>query len=100
MSLFSKVSGSCLLAVTALAASAPAAAQPQPAEPEAYDATAGEQVSSHIIVNGAMKDPAAAETAVQEDETIPELPVVYEDDAQAAKVTAPAAAAPPASPAS
>lgn len=108
MSLFSKAP--CLAAaamVTASLAFAPAAAaQPQPPEPadtEAVDEDqpAGEyQIGSHILVIGASKDPASAEIpAAPEDETVPELPVVYEDEADTAKVSSPAGAALPASPA-
>ena len=89
----------CSLAVAALVAFAPVAtAQQQPAAPaDAQPAEPG--VSSHIIVYGAAKDRNAPTQMVAEDESVPELPVVYEDEADA-KVSAPAGAAPPASPAS
>ena len=108
MSLFSKTN--CLSAAALLTASlalAPAAAaQAQPPEPTQSEATQEEdqgseyQVGSHILVIGAIKDPAsAAIPAAPEDETVPALPVVYEDEAETAKVSSPAGAAPPASPA-
>lgn len=78
MSLFSKVS---VAAIAALFAVAPAAAQPPAdAEPQA-DPTMG--VGSRITVVGAIKDPSApAAPATAEDENVPELPIVYEDDDQ------------------
>jgi|GEM_PF-3023879 len=103
MSLFSKVSAAAL--ATASLAIAPAAmAQPQPVDPaqvEAPDeAQEGTGIGTRIIVYGAAKDPASAGIAAPEDKNVPELPVVYEDEAETSKVTPPAAAAPPASPAS
>lgn len=108
MSLFPKVRIPYIGAafVAALMASAPAAAaQPQPPEPadtevvEEDEPQAEYQIGSHILVIGAIKDPAsAAIPAAPEDETVPELPVVYEDEAETAKVI-PAGAALPASPA-
>ena len=98
MSLF-KVSVAALAASAAFASAAAAQEQPaQPAEATQPDAEMQSEtrINSHIIVYGAVKDRANAETAVAEDESVPELPVVYEEDAQ---VTAPADAAPPASPA-
>ena len=83
MSLFTKVSASCL----ALVAFAPiAAAQPAPtdvAAPVEPPADANIGVGSHITVIGAINDPASAEMpAPPEDKNVPELPVVYEDDGQ------------------
>ena len=96
----------CSFAVAALITFAPAdfaQQQPEPADTqvsEPDDQTVSETgVNSHIIVYGAARDRSNPTEAVVEDESVPELPVVYEDDADAAKVTAPAAAAPPASPA-
>ena len=93
----------CSLAVATLVAFAPVATaqqQPAPADAQPADQTAAEPgVSSHIIVYGAAKDPNGPTQTVAEDETVPELPVVYEDETDS-KVSAPAGAAPPASPAS
>ena len=93
----------CSLAVAALVAFAPAAiAQQQPATPadaqvsQPDDQMSDTPVSSHITVIGAVRDRNAPTQTVAEDESVPELPVVYEDDATAS----PADAAPPASPAS
>jgi hypothetical protein len=103
MSLFTKVSAAAIL--TAAAAFAPAAAaQPQPTQPSEVEAPDDVQdtsgIGTRIIVYGAAKDPASAGIAVAEDETVPELPVVYEDEAETAKVSSSAGAALPASPAS
>jgi hypothetical protein len=104
MSLFTKVSAAAIL--TASVAFAPAAAaQPQPTQPSEVEAPddlqdAGPGIGTRIIVYGAAKDPASAgKPAAAEDASVPELPVVYEDEADAAKVSASAGAALPASPA-
>jgi hypothetical protein len=108
MSLFSKVKtpqfGAAFLAAS-LAFAPAAAAQPEPAEPVDPEAVQEDeqvtdyQIGSHILVIGAAKDPASAGIpAPPEDETVPALPVVYDDEADA-KVSLPAGAAPPASPA-
>lgn len=94
----------CTFAAAALVMVAPASfAQQQPDTPadtqavQPDDPTVSDtRVNSHITVIGAVRDPNASTEAVAEDESVPELPVVYEDDD--AKVTA-AADAPPASPA-
>ena len=93
----------CSLAAAALVTFAPAAfAQQQPATPtdaevQPDDPTVSDtRVNSHITVIGAVRDRNAPAQTVAEDESVPELPVVYEDEA---KVTA-AETAPPASPAS
>ncbi len=109
MSLFSKVKSPHLAAAllaASMAFSPAAAAQPQPPEPvdteavEEDEPVVEQEIGSHFLVIGAIKDPAsAAIPAPPEDESVPELPVVYEDDAGTAKVSPPAAAAPPASPA-
>lgn len=81
MSLFSKLSGSCL-AAAAFVAAPPALAQP-PAEPDPATAQAPMGTGTRITVIGAIKDPDAAEApVVRENESVPELPVVYEDDDQ------------------
>lgn len=94
-----KVSVAVLAASAAFAPAAAAQDQP-PAPAEATqpdDEMASEtRINSHITVYGAARDRSKAEAAVAEDESVPELPVVYEDDVE---VTAPAGAAPPASPA-
>ena len=79
MSLFLKVSGA---GIAALLAISPAAAQP-PAEPDPMprqemEAPTGTRI---MTVIGAIKDPDAVEApTVREDASVPELPVVYEDD--------------------
>jgi hypothetical protein len=103
MSLFTKVSAAAF--ATAAIALAPAAmAQPQPVDPteaEAPDeAVDGPGIGTRIIVYGAAKDPASAGIAAPEDKNVPELPVVYEDEAETAKVSPSAASVLPASPAS
>jgi hypothetical protein len=105
MSLFSKVSAAAIVAAAFACAPAAAAQQQPPAQPTQVEAPDSDDrgspgINSHIIVYGAAKDPAsAAIPAAPEDESVPELPVVYEDDARTAKVSAPAGAALPASPA-
>ncbi len=79
-------------ALAVAAAAAPAAAQ-QPApvaatvEPDfAAEEIAEDDLSMDVIIVGGIKDPSKAEfVEVSEDETVPELPVVYEDDAPAAE---------------
>ena len=85
MTLSSKVK-TPLLAAAALVAFAPAAAAQPPAPQPDTDTTepadeATQAVNSHIYVNGAVKDPADRGTPAAEDRTVPELPIVYEDDA-------------------
>jgi len=110
VSLFSKVQGRCLAPAAILTVSiafAPAAAAQQPDEPAEAEAPQADRqgepgINSHIIVYGAAKDPASADLpAAPEDRSVPELPIVYEDEdeAEPAKVSAPADAALPASPA-
>jgi hypothetical protein len=113
MSLFSKVKTptvSAAFLAAALAFSPAATAQPQPqpqpsepADPEAVEEDkpgVEQEIGSHFLVIGAIKDPASAGIpAAPEDETVPTLPVVYEDEADTAKVSPPAGAVLPASPA-
>ena len=86
MTLSSKVK-THLIAATALVAFAPAAvaqqqsAPPSEATPPADEAAQG--VATHITVYGAVRDRSATRTAARPaDRSVPELPVVYEDDAQ------------------
>lgn len=89
-----RISVRAAVAASALIAFAgPAAAQSQPApdtqpqaeadaQPsEATDVEAVPEIGSHIIVIGAIKNPADAHAAAApEDSSVPELPVVYEGD--------------------
>lgn len=106
MSLFLKTSAvTAALASAALLAPAAVAQQPQtqpaqPSQPAEPDEGVGQlQTGSHIIVIGAIRDPSDHSVATPEDVRAPELPVVYEDARAPVPATAPAAAAPPASPA-
>lgn len=80
------------IVAAALAASAvamPAGAQ-QPAPEPDVEFAGDAETSDMVIIVGGIKDPANAEmVAVAEDESVPELPVVYEGDASAAAPATP-----------
>lgn len=74
------------MAAAFVAAPALAAAQ-EPAPPAPVEAVApADDLSGDLIIVGGIKDPAAVElVATPEDESAPELPVVYEGDAAPAR---------------
>jgi hypothetical protein len=72
------------IAAAALAASAvatPAMAQEQPTASPAAELDSGEDLSDVVIIVGGIRNAAEAEfVEVPVDESVPELPVVYEDE--------------------
>jgi predicted Fe-S protein YdhL (DUF1289 family) len=73
------------IAAAALAAAAvptaAAAQDPVPATAEVEDESGAEDLSWGVIIVGGIKDPANAEfVALPEDDSVPELPAVYEDE--------------------
>ena len=70
------IAAALVAAPTLAAAQDPSTAPPTPVEAQAVD-----ELDDGLIFVGGITDPANAEfVAVAEDEAVPELPVVYEDD--------------------